>query len=816
MKTRLSQISESLQKSEERYRNLIENAKELIQSVAPDGRFLFVNKAWRDTLGYTAEDLPKLTVFDVLHPDSLLHCREIFSKTLNGESVQNLEAVFVAKNGSRILVEGNAVPRIEGGKVIATHGFFLDCTDHKRAEGDLIRSEIQYRALIEQASDAIFVADANLRFIEVNASACELSGHTKDETLAMTIPDLMFPEDLIAEPLHVKELREGKTVVSERRFKKKNGESVQVELSSKILPDGRLQSIARDITERKRTQALMDGEKKVLEMLATGASLLEILETVSRNIEAQAGDALCSILLLDPDGVHLRHGAAPSLPEAYSHAIDGAAIGPSAGSCGTAAYLRKQVIVADIATDPLWADYRDLALSHGLRACWSTPIHASNGRIVGTFAMYYREPRSPQATDLELIERTTHLAAVAIERKLAEELLRDSEQRMRLATEATEVGIWEWNITTNRIRWDPQMFRIYGIAPTKDGFVQYSDWSGSVLREELSRQEDLLQVTVRRLGRGVREFHIRRRDDRECRFIQAVEIVRTNAQGQAEWVVGTNLDITERTRSEEALKKAHDELETKVLERTAELEVATEQALAADSLKSAFLATMSHELRTPLNSIIGFTGIILQGLAGPLNPEQTKQLEMVRGSARHLLALINDVLDISKIEAGQLEVYCEPFDLRASITNVTNTVRPLAEKKGLVLNVEVALAVAEVVSDKRRVEQVLLNLLSNAVKFTEKGRVTLRAAVASDSAARSVVRMSVTDTGMGIKSEDLDKLFRPFRQIDSELSRNHEGTGLGLAICKKLAEKLGGAIRAESEWGKGSEFTFTLPVAGGK
>jgi protein-histidine pros-kinase len=268
-------------------------------------------------------------------------------------------------------------------------------------------------------------------------------------------------------------------------------------------------------------------------------------------------------------------------------------------------------------------------------------------------------------------------------------------------------------------------------------------------------------------------------------------------QGASTGAVVTFSDITERKQFEAALR------------------LATEQAQAADRLKSAFLATMSHELRTPLNSIIGFTGIILQGLAGPLNPEQAKQLEMVRGSARHLLALINDILDISKIEAGQLEVCCEPLDLRASITNVTNTVRPLAEKKGLALNVEVSPAVAGVVSDKRRVEQVLLNLLSNAVKFTEKGGVALRAEVALDDAAgaaRPVVRLSVADTGMGIKTEDLDLLFRPFRQIDSGLSRNHEGTGLGLAICRRLAELLGGKIRAESEWGKGSVFTFIMPL----
>lgn len=216
---------------------------------------------------------------------------------------------------------------------------------------------------------------------------------------------------------------------------------------------------------------------------------------------------------------------------------------------------------------------------------------------------------------------------------------------------------------------------------------------------------------------------------------------------------------------------------------------------------------MSHELRTPLNSIIGFTGIMTQGLAGPLSPEQAKQLGMVQASARHLLALINDVLDISKIEAGELKVGRAAFDLRASIANMTNIVRPLAEKKRLALRVEVAPEVGGLVSDQRRVEQVLLNLLSNAVKFTERGEVSLTADVAA-----ATVRVRVADTGIGIKPEDLAKLFRPFQQVDTGLSRNHEGTGLGLAICRKLATMLGGTMEAASEWERGSVFTFTLPA----
>jgi len=284
-------------------------------------------------------------------------------------------------------------------------------------------------------------------------------------------------------------------------------------------------------------------------------------------------------------------------------------------------------------------------------------------------------------------------------------------------------------------------------------------------------------------------------------------------------------DVSVRKRAEAALRQSEERfremnatLERRVAERTEELAVAKERAESADRLKSAFLATMSHELRTPLNSIIGFTGIMLQGLAGPLNPEQTKQLGMVQGSARHLLALINDVLDISKIEAGQLDIHPEPFELGASLERVTATVRPLADKKGLLLRVVSPATPVGMVSDRVRVEQVLLNLLNNAVKFTPQGEVALQAELIHDytlpggQAPQPAVRLQVADTGIGIKEEDLAKLFQPFRQVDAGLARQHEGTGLGLAICRRLAEMLGGIIDVRSIWGIGTIFTFIIPL----
>ena len=257
-------------------------------------------------------------------------------------------------------------------------------------------------------------------------------------------------------------------------------------------------------------------------------------------------------------------------------------------------------------------------------------------------------------------------------------------------------------------------------------------------------------------------------------------------------ILSVGNDLTDRKIAEDLLKRTLEELTE-----------AKEKAESADRLKSVFLATMSHELRTPLNSIIGFTGVLLQGLAGKLNDEQKKQLGMVQKSANHLLSLINDVLDLSKIEAGQLIIQLKSFNLIKAINKVISILMPMVLKKGLIIKTEFDMEKCEINNDERRMEQILLNLLNNSIKFTEKGEITIIC-----KKKNTDIMIAVKDTGIGISNEDKNKLFKPFHQLNSSTVKKYEGTGLGLSITKKLVEMMKGEIIVESEIGRGSTFTI--------
>jgi len=547
--------------------------------------------------------------------------------------------------------------------------------------------------------------------------------------------------------------------------------------------------VSLDITERKRMEYLLASETRVMGLIAADAPLAEVLATVCSVFETMRPETLASVLLLDADGVHVRHGAAPNLPQAYWAAIEGAPIGPKAGSCGTAAYRRQAVIVVDIDTDPLWDDYRSLAQAHDLRACWSTPILDVSGGVMGTFAMYYRKPRSPSADDLRLIARATRLAGLAIQRQRAREEIRAHEYQLvqekrfvdTLMDSLPGVVIL-FDATGRLIKWNQVLENVTGYSSYDLEAMSALDLVSPV---DAAAIDDAVRATLVG-GQHSVEAHI------VTRAGQAIPYYFTGVSMRLEGrslTLGIGLDISDRRRLEEQFQQAQ------------KMEAMGHLA-----------AGVAHDFNNLLTVICGHAQILL--LDPPASQDEQESLEAIRDAGVRAASLTRQLLSFSRKSVLQPKV----LDLNAE---VRDTERMLTRVLGEQVELRTALApdLGRVEVDPGQLSQVLMNLTVNARDAMPGGgmlTVATRNAVVDQqyclrhpgATPGSYVVLSVGDSGTGMSREVLARIFEPFFTTKGV----GKGTGLGLAMVQSVVEQSGGHIDVITEVGKGTTFDIYFPA----
>jgi PAS domain S-box-containing protein len=420
--------------------------------------------------------------------------------------------------------------------------------------------------------------------------------------------------------------------------------------------------------------------------------------------------------------------------------------------------------------------------------------------------------------DSRFFQRTEALAkpnealrAQIAERTRVEQALRESEEKLRAIVETTSEWIWATDRRGLLTYSNPGVKSILGYDPEE---LLGKDCLTFLHEEDREQFGYMLTIFIEDKW-GWKDLVLRwRHRNGTYRYLERNGTPILDTTGEVIGYRGTDRDITERKRVEAALADERTSLARRVEERTAELTAANAELAKVASHKDDFLASMSHELRTPLNAILGLSESLQEQVYGQLNEKQLRSLHSIEESGRHLLSLLNDILDLSKVEAGKIQLQIDTVCVSSVCQASIRLIKEIAHKKQLKFSLTFDSQVDSVQADERRLKQILVNLLGNAVKFTQEGG-TLGLDVVQD-ASQNAVRFTVWDTGIGISPEDLPRLFQQFVQLDSRLSRQYAGTGLGLVLVRRMVEMHGGKVTVESARGKGSRFTVSLPLSGEK
>jgi PAS domain S-box-containing protein len=545
--------------------------------------------------------------------------------------------------------------------------------------------------------------------------------------------------------------------------------------------------VCRDISEIKEEEFFRAGQSRVLEMMAADKPLGEVLTNLVLLMEGQAEGLRCSILLLNRDGKHVRHGAAPNLSEIYVRAVDGAPIGPYSGSCGTAMFTRRPVVVTDVMTDPLWANYRDLARISGLSACWSTPILSPQGEVLGSFAMYREEKRGPVAEENRLTEIATHIAGIAIERQRQQEILREREARISLAAESADVAFWILYPEQNRAWMSEKGRLMYGFdskLPLTCELIL-----SRIHPDERARVKETYDRSCTLHGTFESEHRLRLPYGKIRWVIMRGRCLK-DEHGNLLETIGVTLDVS-------AQKQANLQLQVQREEMGHRNRV---------SLMGEMTASFAHELNQPLTAIANNASAARRFLErGNIDSTLLQQLlqDMVADSQR-AGEVIRGIRTLVRKEKGA----CALLDLNAVISDTIRLLSSDVLMRESVVTPDLEDNLPPVEAVPVQIQQVLLNLIMNSLDAVEALPPNERRIIVSTrSIDGQTVEVSVRDFGAGLPGDNPEKVFDHF------FSTKQQGMGMGLAIVRSIVESHDGTITAENVRDGGARFFFRLPSA---
>jgi PAS domain S-box-containing protein len=771
---RTLQLPDLLAVGEEDFFATFELAPVGIAHVAPDGRWLRVNRRLCGILGYEPGELLRLRVQDLTHPEDLAADLDGALRTVAGEqSGYTIQKRYIRKDGTSIRADVRValVRGLPSDRPLYFVVLVDDVTMQQHAEPIQQATADDFRAIFEQAGVGLAEVALDGRLMRVNQRLCEILHRTRDELLALRFQDISEATDLRDDLARLERLVAGETTgySMEKRYVRPDGQHVWAELSVSLLrgPEGEPRhfvSVVQDIQARK------DAEARLAESEAHLRFLAEMIPQL-----------VWSTL---PDGYHDYYNAR---------------------------WFEYTGLTFEDTQGPGWnavlhPDDRERAWNrwqHSLRTGEPYAIEYRFRRHDGAYRWFLGRAMPLRGEDGQ-IERWFGTCTDIQEQKDAEGSLREMQERLQAALDASVTGTFRWNIRTGPLEWDAALDRLFGLPPeasprSLEGFL------ARVHPDDRARVAASAERCARAGGVFKEEFRVVWPDG-TVRWLLDKGDTTPGADGRPLYMTGACVDITERKDAE--------------LEREALLDAAQAArgiAEAASHLKSQFVATMSHEIRTPINAVLGYSDLLDLGVHGPLNDPQREQVRRILRSGRHLLSLVNDSLDLAKIEAGEMQVLREAVDVRALCLSSLEMAETLAAARQVSVRDETEpLAGVRAWGDEDRIRQVLVNLVTNACKFTPRGGTVrvgrAKAAGPPDAVEGRWVGVDVADTGPGIPPEMQERVFMPFVQDDTSRG-DIRGTGLGLPISRTLARLMGGDVVLASTPGQGACFTLWLPEA---